>query len=152
MALRYLFEVHVIRCLSRTHLTSLTTTTSEAPSDLLCLWWIYYWREAEQEIPQHLADSRSHAFRMSFSLGCNCSLEKGCKVVRLALASLAVWLYFGNQFRSWGGVLFPLPLSESIHMLRERKSHSHWLLWCCWETKHAVASLQMGSKEEIYFK
>lgn len=152
--MRFLSEVHVFmftQMLTQNSSNRPTPTTPEAPSDLLCLWWVYYWREAGQEIPPHLAASRNHAFKMSFSLCCNCSLEKGCKVVRRAFTSLAVWLYFGNQFRSRGWA-FPSPLEWKHTYVKGKKSHSHWLFWCCWETKHAVASLQMGSKEEIYFK
>lgn len=49
-------------------------------------------------------------------------------------------------------MLFPLPLSESIDMLRGNFSFPLALLMLLGKQSKAVASLQMGSKEEIYFK
>lgn len=101
-----------------------TTTTPEYPSDLFCLWGIFYWGQAGLEIPPHSAASRNHAFGMSFSLVVIAPSRRVARLWGTRLASLTVWLYFGNQFRSFLGVCVPfsLPLSESIRMLRGKKN------------------------------
>lgn len=82
-----------------------TTTTPESPSDLFCLWGIFYWGQAGLEIPPHSAASRNHAFGMSFSLVVIAPSRRVARLWGTRLASLTVWLYFGNQFRSFlGGV------------------------------------------------
>lgn len=101
-----------------------TTTTPEAPSDLFCLWGLFYWGQAGLEIPPHSAALRNHVFGMSFSLVVIAPLRRVARLWGTRLASLTVWLYFGNQFRSFflGGVFFPFPLSKSIHMWRGKKN------------------------------
>jgi hypothetical protein len=71
-------------------------------------------------------------------------------LVLLSGSILGSGLEVGGGGGSW--VLFPLPLSESIDMLRGNFSFPLALLMLLGKQSKAVASLQMGSKEEIYFK
>lgn len=112
MALRFLFEVDIVRYLSRTHLI--------APPPLLKPPGTCFACEESLEIPLHLAASRNHAFRMSFSLVVIAPLRRVARLWGMRWLPLLSGSILGTSLEVWG-VLFLLPLSESMHMLRGEK-------------------------------